>query len=88
MRFIYKIARNNNDLADQNHENVSFIRTIARLCLLFALDPDMFLAISAKFLFRYLLIDIALMRAKEFSELDILPDPMNFLEELQSISLI
>lgn len=86
MRSIYKIARNNNDLADQPpHENVSFIRAITRLCLLFALDPDMFLAISAKFLFRYLLIDIALMRAKELSELDVLPDPMNFLEELQSI---
>ncbi|KAL4430244.1 hypothetical protein ABPG74_014803 [Tetrahymena malaccensis] len=60
----------------------NFASILVNLMILFLNKEEAFLSLSAKFIYKYLIFDIIIEKAKNFKDLDIIPDPQNFSSEI------
>ncbi|EAR83929.2 hypothetical protein TTHERM_00773390 (macronuclear) [Tetrahymena thermophila SB210] len=60
----------------------NFASILVNLMILFLNKEEAFLSLSAKFIYKYLIFDIIIEKSKYLKELDIIPDPLNFSQEI------
>ncbi|KAL4462771.1 hypothetical protein ABPG72_015026 [Tetrahymena utriculariae] len=60
----------------------NFASILVNLMILFLNKEETFLSLSAKLIYKYLIYDIIIQKAKNLKDLDIIPDPQNFSSEI------